>query len=275
MWYSIIFYFRVCALAVAVWTPAADSNRLVFSGHAHNDYQHPRPLWEAIGYKFISIEADIYLVGQDLLVGHDKEDLNEDRSLQSLYLEPLRLYINDRDGWVYPGHELILLIDIKSAAEPTYEILRKELTAYSDILTSYSSDHVERRAVAVVISGNRPREFMRNEEIRYATYDGRLEDLSGEKVENFMILISDNWQSHFSWRGEGPMPAAEREKLSGIIAGAHAKGYKIRFWNLPADDPACRRTIWTELISAGVDLISVDDLKAYHDFLIDEMIQNR
>ena len=58
--------------------------------HAHNDYQHTRPLLDALNQGFCSVEADIYLVEGQLLVGHDRDELSTERTLQSLYLEPLR-----------------------------------------------------------------------------------------------------------------------------------------------------------------------------------------
>ena len=40
-------------------------------GHAHNDYEHERPLFDALDNGFCSIEVDIFLVGGKFLVGHD------------------------------------------------------------------------------------------------------------------------------------------------------------------------------------------------------------
>ena len=38
--------------------------------HAHNDYEHERPFFEAFQLGFGSIEADVYAVNGELLVGH-------------------------------------------------------------------------------------------------------------------------------------------------------------------------------------------------------------
>src|SRR4051794_20826781 len=57
--------------------------------HAHNDYEHPRPLLDALDAGFCSVEADIYLVDGKLLVAHNRKDVRPDRTLQSLYLDPL------------------------------------------------------------------------------------------------------------------------------------------------------------------------------------------
>ena len=39
--------------------------------HAHNDYEHTRPLLDALDCGFGSIEADVHLVDGRLLVAHD------------------------------------------------------------------------------------------------------------------------------------------------------------------------------------------------------------
>src|SRR5919109_1377732 len=86
------------AAAAAVLAPPAGSvfavgqkhgPRPLWRAHAHNDYEHPRPLFDALDHRFGSIEADIYLVGDQLLVAHDPVDLDPGRTLESLYLDPL------------------------------------------------------------------------------------------------------------------------------------------------------------------------------------------
>src|SRR5271154_2391532 len=58
--------------------------------HAHNDYEHTRPLFDALDQGFTSVEADIYLVDGQLLVGHTRSSLKPERTLEKLYLDPLR-----------------------------------------------------------------------------------------------------------------------------------------------------------------------------------------
>src|SRR5262245_17162471 len=53
--------------------------------HAHNDYEHPRPLLDALDHGFCSIEADIFLVDGQLLVAHDRTSLSPERTLEKLY----------------------------------------------------------------------------------------------------------------------------------------------------------------------------------------------
>src|SRR5262249_42811320 len=89
--------------------------------HAHNDYEHKRPLFDALACGFCSVEADIFLRGNQLLVGHSPLDLRPERTLEKLYLDPLRERITANRGRVYPGGPTVfLLIDVKTEAKTTY-----------------------------------------------------------------------------------------------------------------------------------------------------------
>jgi glycerophosphoryl diester phosphodiesterase len=98
--------------------------------------------------------------------------------------------------------------------------------------------------------------------IRYATLDGRLTDLDSTESADVMPWISDDWSNVFSWRGDGPMPKEQRDKLRSLVAKVHQHQRLIRFWNTP-ESPA----FWRELLGAGVDLIGADDLAGLEKFL--------
>lgn len=241
--------------------------------HAHNDYEHDRPLYDALDHRFKSVEADIWLVDGQLVIAHDPEDVpqaaEQGRTLRSLYLEPLRQTVKQNRGSVYRGDPdyFTLLIDIKSEAEPTYRALHEELRRYDRILTTFQPSGVEDGAVTAIVSGNRPRELMQQQRVRYAAYDGRMSDLGVATDQSFVPLISDNWTRHFTWMGDGPMPDEEREKLRNIVATAHANGQRVRFWATPEVAPA-REEVWKELLAAEVDYINTDHLDALEQFLV-------
>ena len=250
-------------------TAVAIPNEPILSGHSHNDYLQQTPLWDALSLGFISIEVDIYLVEGALLVGHDEEDLDATRTLQALYLDPLREHVRAHNGWVYASeHSLDLLIDIKSDARSTYEELRGVLAQYSEMLTTYSEARVQTRAISVIVSGNRPRRLMMTQAVRIASYDGRLEDLGARVPANFISLISVDWEDHFSWRGLGSLSERDSRRLAQTIEEAHREGYRLRFWNIPSPDGRPIEEVWSQLLDAGVDLLSVDDVKAYRDFMV-------
>jgi hypothetical protein len=240
----------------------------VLSGHSHNDFLRPRPLWDALALGLNSIEVDVYLVGGALLVGHDEVDLDPTRTLQALYLDPLRDHVGRNGGWVY-GHErsLDLLIDIKSDARSTYEELVRVLARYSEMVTTYSASDVQARAVSVIVSGNRPRRFMLSQRARAASYDGRLEDLNARVPANFVSMVSDDWERHFEWRGSGPLSDRDARRLSERVEDAHQRGYRLRFWNVPVPADRPMDEVWDELLRAGVDLLSIDDLGVFGQYL--------
>jgi len=43
-------------------------------GHAHNDYEHPHPLLDALSQGFYSVEADVYYDGGRFKVAHNPWD---------------------------------------------------------------------------------------------------------------------------------------------------------------------------------------------------------
>jgi hypothetical protein len=232
--------------------------------HSHNDYWRQRPLLDALDHGFTSVEADIFLVDGELLVGHEREELQPGKTLEALYLQPLARRVRENGGHVFPdSHRFLLLIDIKTDAAPTYEQLSAVLSKYTDILTSVVHGKVQQRAVTVVISGNRPSvDEMAAADVRYAGLDGRISDLGSDVPAHLMPMISDNWTSHFSWKGNGPMPADEREKLLDIVERSHAARRVVRFWATPENE-----NVWRELRLAGVDLLNTDQLARLAEFL--------
>jgi hypothetical protein len=225
--------------------------------HAHNDYEHPHPLFDALSHGFASVEADIHLVDGQLLVAHDIKEVVPGRTLQSLYLDPLRARATRYGGRIYTNGNSVfyLLIDTKTEANATYTVLRRVLQDYSDLLTGFSSNGVTRRAVTVVLTGNRPREMLAREPARLAGLDGQFVDLGKPDPEGLLLWVSDDWSQYFTWRGDGPIPKEQRKKVRLIVRQAHHLHAKARFWGAP-DTPA----FWQELRKDGVDLINTDDL---------------
>ncbi|MDV9170269.1 phosphatidylinositol-specific phospholipase C/glycerophosphodiester phosphodiesterase family protein [Streptomyces sp. W16] len=244
--------------------------RPLWRAHAHNDYEHPRPLFDALDHRFGSVEADIFLVGDQLLIGHDASELDPSRTLESLYLDPLSALVKANHGSVYRGWRtpLQLLIDIKTEGSSTYLELDRHLQRYKHLFTTYAHGRVHPGAVTNVISGDRAARIpMEAQTVRRAFYDGRLTDLGSSAPASFISLISDNWQTNFTWLGDGAFPDAERQKLRAIVRQAHAAGQTVRFWNTPDLAGPARDALWEELFAAGVDFLNTDDLAGLEAFL--------
>ncbi|QZY29716.1 glycerophosphodiester phosphodiesterase family protein [Nocardioides coralli] len=237
--------------------------------HAHNDYEHARPLRDALDHGFSSVEADVWLVDGELLVAHDRHEVRPGRTLESLYLDPLVERAEQQDGAVYEDWDGVfqLLIDVKSEARPTYRAIDAELREHRRIMTSFRGGRVDDRAVTAVFSGSRDLPFMQAQETRYAGYDGRMPDLGSGLPASDMPLLSDSWTRHFTWQGVGPMPRAERDKLHRIVDEAHAAGYRVRFRATPDLDVPAREAVWRELLAADVDHLNTDDLPGLRRFL--------
>lgn len=113
--------------------------------------------------------------------------------------------------------------------------------------------------IMVVISGNRPFLFMKEQIMRYAGYDGRLNNLDSDIPASLMPVISDNWDNYFTWNGIGEMPRDEKLKLHEIATKAKYKGYLLRFWATPNQSKEQRTAVWTVLINAGVGMIGMEN----------------
>jgi hypothetical protein len=262
---NIIAVLFVATTAALVFTsqPAYAQPTPLIHAHSHNDYEHARPLLDALDHGFCSVEADIYLVDGRLLVAHDRDQVKPERTLQSLYLDPLRERVKRNGGRVFSnGPEFSLLIDLKSDWQTTYPVLRAVLTNYAAMLTTLGEGTRRAKAVTVVISGSRALEMFAGETTRYAGYDGLLTDLDLAVPTNLIPWVSADWKKNFTWSGDGAMPAAEQKKLSEIVAKAHAQGRRVRFWGAPDNE-----SFWRAMRAADVDLINTDDLPGLEKFL--------
>lgn len=267
----VIVFALVAAAPVAADDPPKKAVTPLARTHAHNDYEHNRPLFDAFDCGFCSVEADIWLVGDQLLVGHTPFAIKKERTLEKLYLDPLRVLAKANDGKVYPkGPAFHLMIDIKTDAKDTYAALAKVLASYADILTVTRDGKTEAKAVTVVISGSRDVKAITDQKTRYAAIDGRPADLDGDTPAHLIPWISDSWKVHFKWDGTGAMPEAERKKLRELVAKAHKQGRKVRFWATPETVE-----VWKELLAADVDFLNTDKLAELEKFLRGEEKQKK
>ncbi len=257
-----------CAVSAIGLVVAAEEQKQAIplpQAHAHNDYEHKRPLYDALAQGFCSVEADVFLVGAELLVGHTPSDLRPERTLEKLYLAPLKERVRANGGRVYQdGPTFYLLIDVKSEAKVTYAAVDKQLARYRNMLSVTRDGKFQEGAVTVVISGNRDQDTIKLQKIRYAGIDGRPSDLDSEAPAHLLPWISANWGLLFRWKGDSPMPAAQRGKLKEFVNKAHRHGRKVRFWATPE-----KPEVWKELLAAKVDLINTDRLVELRRFLLE------
>jgi hypothetical protein len=233
------------------------------NAHAHNDYEQARPLYDALGHGFTSIEADIHLIDGELYVAHDHpEVLDISKTFKAQYLDPLQKLINENNGKIYPSYAkpLLLLVDIKTEAKPTLLALQNQVQKYSSILAHKNHP---KGAVKIVISGNRDFDLVLQNENGLIGLDGRPSDLEKNYSPEIMPLISENYNKIISWNGEGEIHYKELENLEDLIKKTHQQGKRVRLWATPENE-----TVWELLLKAGVDLLNTDDLPRLQAFLL-------
>jgi hypothetical protein len=231
--------------------------------HAHNDYEHSRPLFDALDNRFMSVEADIHLVAGSLIVSHDQPDPLKAKTLEELYLKPLDSISRSNKGSVYANHHtpLLLMIDIKTPGDETFYPLQQMLTKYQSLLNTPS----QKGAVQILVSGNRPIELIRNDPARFMTIDGRPEDLDKNISSDIMPVISDAYKNHMTWTGTGDPLPAEIDHIKTLAKKIHTQNKKFRLWATPDTKAA-----WQTLLDAGVDLINTDKLEELNSFLTEK-----
>ncbi len=238
--------------------------RAEVGAHSHNDYEQSRPLLEALENGFGSIEADVFLVKGQLLVGHNSFRLKPHLTLESMYLEPLRVWFKSHPEASPGQRSLQLLVDVKTDPDLTWIALHQVFTNYTDILTCFTPTGSVKRLATVVISGNRSVEIMNTNLTRFAAFDGRLVDLKNRSTFSSALipLVSGSWSESFKWKGQGTLPDEEKKVLKEWVSRTHNQGRTLRFWGAP-DGPDA----WKEFFEAGVDWINTDHIKPLAEFL--------
>ena len=234
--------------------------------HSHNDYGRSRPLEDALREGFRSVEADVFLRDGELLVGHDEWMLHPQRTLERLYLDPLRERIQQNGGTVHgDGATFLLLVDIKRDSANVYARLRETLANHTSLLTRFTNDAIEPGAITIVLSGDRPTAIVAAEPVRHVAIDGRLRDLGQRVPRSLMPLVSDAWATAFPSRSVDPMPEDEAARLRELAQRAHADGRMLRFWGAPD-----RVESWQAQQLGNVDWIGTDRPKDLARWLRDE-----
>lgn len=237
--------------------------------YAHRDCEFDPPLWRSLRHGFTHIEVDVYCLLGRVFVGHDLSQLRPGRTLQTLYLEPLRQLSQHRQGRIFTDDTpLWLFVDVKTEARSSWRVLRALLESYQDIVTAFTPSAARTQPVTVVVSGNRPPySSAEREPLRLAALDGRLPDVGVYTNPHVTPIISDDWRKHFSWLGHGPMPDDEQRRLGALIDVTRRHGQKLRFWNTPDADTPQRKRVWDQLMTLGVDLLNTDDVEGLKTYL--------
>ena len=174
-----------------------------FMCHSHNDYWRREPLFQAIKAGCTGVEADVFSFNDRLYVAHTASGIRPNRTLESLYLEPLMQILDQKnsrpdflgaDNFVSsspvgvfetkPKQSLVLLIDFKNKPEEIWPQIHSSLKPFRDknYLTYFSREleGVVHGPLTVVLSGRRApfHHILENSTYRDVFYDAPLGNLT-------------------------------------------------------------------------------------------------
>jgi alkaline phosphatase len=226
------------------------------NAHSHNDYEQPVPLTTAYNEMFGSIEADIFWQNGELLVAHNREELALHRTLEELYLKPLKGFIEKNKGYIYAdtSRRLQFMIDLKTNGDTTLATLVELLQKYP-VLTQCAT-------LTIAISGSRPEVETWGSYPSYIWFDGELQKEYSASALARIVMLSSDFKKSTTWNGKGVLPAAQFDSLQRAIARVHALGKTVRFWGAPDT-----KNTWKAMIKLKVDYINTDRIKALARFL--------
>lgn len=328
------------------WPTDFSQDVLPIPCHSHNDYWRTVPLFSAIEAGCTGVEADIWLFDEELFVGHSVASLARNRTLNSLYINPLLEILSKQNPKhtllredasqphgvfdTNPEQTLVLLIDFKtsgSALWPHVQSAIEPLRA-KNYLSRSNGTQLILGPITVVGTGNTPFSLVSSENTNPyhdVFFDAPLkemyEGLNAESLPNaahpaqilpensiagdavpdgvtttrgtpkvsgsaqvkrsdeggqgdpriavndvdaytvgnsfyasvsFGSAIGQLWNGEFSER--------QMDLLRGQIGGAHKRGLKARYWELPFWPIGLRNHVWDVLVKEGVDMLNVDDL---------------
>ncbi|GAA6010927.1 hypothetical protein JCM10207_003994 [Rhodosporidiobolus poonsookiae] len=265
--------------------------------HSHNDYWRDVPVLDAISWGCRSIEADIHLINGQLLVGHDRRSLSPERTLQSLYLDPLMQLIKQRNPTAVAGeagvtyenhiyesdsHPLQLLLDYKTNGTELHAAVLEALQPFRDlpgVLETYNASSPSNSTatgrtpgvLTVTCTGNCPlSSVIAQSPSRDVFIDAPLLEL-GDPQSEYDEATAGMWSMSWkkvpgSWSGEGV--DGEGTKLGEIkkaVERAGAINVPVRLWETPSWPAYKRDQIWRSLLAVSPTApmyINADNLEA-------------
>ena len=225
-------------------------------GYVHNDYRRgDPPLQEALALGYAGVEADVFLVAGELLLGHDRKEVRPDRTLRGVYLEPLRLAAAGRAAIRPDGQPFLLNVELKQDDPAAFAALHALLLEYRDVLVTVEDGRVRDGAVQVVLVGwQPPLAELAALPVRCCAVQRYWRDLPPDHAAlpaHLLKLVTVQYPQHFAWDGKGPVPPEFARRLAELRAARDAvPGRWLRVFKVPQ-----RAAVYEALIAGGVDLI--------------------
>ncbi len=241
-------------LLFSIFQLAAQESR-TFQLHSHNDYLQTVPFWTAYSAGASSIEVDVILQEGKLMAAHEPETINPKRTLESLYLDPISEGLK---SGVISSIDFHLLVDLKTEAYATLEVLLGSMANYGEVLYSKGNP----TGLKLIISGNRPKpeDYQKYPDWMFFDYQSKelTKDLPWEKIG----MVSMSFSRFSVWNGKGRMVESERQEVQNFIDLVHSFDKPVRFWGSPDSKSA-----WKAFYEMGEDYINTDHPIAAAEYL--------
>jgi hypothetical protein len=196
-------------------------------------------------------------------VGHGRGEAVPGRTLERLYLAPLRERIR-RCGWVQaPDRPFLLTIEYKEHALKGYQLLGKLLRSYADVVGTAEKPG---RVRVVLVGWHPPLRQTRPDSPQVAMVQGRI-TRSGIRLpegdSGLVGLVSLDYRKTIAWKGRGKLSEVDSRTLAYIAESRRIlPGRLIRAYDVPTV-----AEVYRLLLSSGVDLIGTKDLKSSAEIL--------
>lgn len=256
------------------------------------------PLYSGLAAGCSSTEADIWIGNTtdgriDLFVGHDRKALQDSRTLQTLYLNPLSDILTHQNSAFQTAltplagiqgasakspvgvftmnltTSFILLLDFKTGNNATWDMVMAQLDGLraQDWLTYWTpSTGTIERPLTIIASGAAPFEaVIRNATYRDVFYDAPLTKLAEPNApynSNNSYYASASLGSAVGRVTFGNLLAGQRAKIAVQVRQADELGLRSRYWDTPSWPVGWRNRIWGLLIEQGAKVLNADDLIA-------------
>ncbi|MEB2784449.1 alkaline phosphatase [Algoriphagus persicinus] len=236
-----------------------------FQIHSHNDYLQTVPFWIAFSAGASSIEVDVILKDGKLMAAHETASIDPKRTIESLYLDPISEGL--KNGLI-SSINFHLLVDLKTEAYSTLEVLEESMTDYKDVL--FSTDNPG--GLTLIISGNRPMPGDYKNYPEWMLFDYQSMELTKDLPWSKIGMVSLSFRQFSVWNGKGRMVENERQNVQDFIDLVHSFDKPVRFWGSPDSKSA-----WEAFHEMGEDYINTDhpiDAAEYLSKLGENVYQN-
>ncbi|KAJ7110123.1 hypothetical protein C8R44DRAFT_935479 [Mycena epipterygia] len=254
--------------------------------HSHNDYWRDVPLLTALSFGVASVEADVWLVGETLYIGHEMAALTPARTFDSLYVQPLLSIIAGQNPQTQftvnqtsingvfdtsSATPLQLLVDMKTDGPSTLPFVLSALQPLRErgyLTTCVSNGTCTTGAITVVGTGNTPLDGIQALSPRDVFFDAPLTGKFPSNTLNATFdvalspLASTDYEVAIGWSGIGNISDAQLATVQKLVADAHGLNIRARFWDTPGYPIFARNNVWKTLIDNGADWLNADDLEA-------------